>query len=493
MALPNIFPNLEYGGPIASSQRGLNALSQSRFDTEMKRLKALYAPITIPAQAASQMAYAQLVGPQFLAKFMANPEILANMSDSQKAFVRDLIVNSGTGAATGNAMIQPPPNQSTGGGQSNLSGGGLLTRAVNNAVNYLTGGRSSPNQRQQPAQPTNAFAQGGGGYPNFGASNRAPESVVNRAANLPPNTPPTRPEATLGEQVVEQNQQKTASAPQQPETGMIQVPPASMFGQPEPGKSWAETSAEFKGTEAEGTEAGKIRANDIKEFGDSFLASLDIGDSLNELARISNSPVWQNMRAKVPLFQSTQLSVLKKVGTPEQQDMIGDYVNSANEVVKKTVNQFKGQRMKGELTIAQNMKISDDDTFNVMVGKLRAAMMYNELNKRRSKLAAGIMEKYHLSKIKALELADKDKSVNGEQVRKEINNLLPKQGLEKQWPVNKPAKNEKALAEKTLPADSLWMIRPDGIKVPVHKSNEKTAIEKYKFRPAEYNVRAEVQ
>lgn len=53
------------------------------------------------------------------------------------------------------------------------------------------------------------------------------------------------------------------------------------------------------------------------------------------------------------------------------------------------------------------------------------------------------------------------------------------------WPANKEAVNEKEVEGKTPPKGTIWMIRPDGMKVPVHKENVEHAINKYNYRKAE--------
>lgn len=46
-----------------------------------------------------------------------------------------------------------------------------------------------------------------------------------------------------------------------------------------------------------------------------------------------------------------------------------------------------------------------------------------------------------------------------------------------------PAVNESDVEGQASPEGTIWMIRPDGMKVPVHKENVRIAVEKYKFKP----------
>jgi hypothetical protein len=53
------------------------------------------------------------------------------------------------------------------------------------------------------------------------------------------------------------------------------------------------------------------------------------------------------------------------------------------------------------------------------------------------------------------------------------------------WPQAKEALNENELQGKTPGENSIWMIRPDGKKVPVHNENINVAMSKYNFRKAD--------
>lgn len=46
-------------------------------------------------------------------------------------------------------------------------------------------------------------------------------------------------------------------------------------------------------------------------------------------------------------------------------------------------------------------------------------------------------------------------------------------------------KNESEVSGRTPPAGTVWMIRPDNVKVPVHKDNVNEAMSKYKFKPVD--------
>jgi len=77
LPLPRVVADVGPGGPLVTSMMGTNALTKSNLENQIKKVEAQYAPITAQAQAASKLAYANLMGPQFLAKMLGNPDIAA--------------------------------------------------------------------------------------------------------------------------------------------------------------------------------------------------------------------------------------------------------------------------------------------------------------------------------------------------------------------------------------------------------------------------------
>src|SRR6185295_19346993 len=96
------------GGPIFNV---FNMLRQASLDTKKKQLENQYYGQTAQANALSKLAYANLMGPQFLAKLMGNEHIAANIPDNEKNAILERLKQAGTGQGTGNALqnfIQPP-------------------------------------------------------------------------------------------------------------------------------------------------------------------------------------------------------------------------------------------------------------------------------------------------------------------------------------------------------------------------------------------------
>jgi hypothetical protein len=344
-------------GLLKGQQFG-QSMQQFPLKQEILKTKAQYAPLTAQADAASKLAYANLMGPQFLAKLMGNTDILANIPANERNDALKLLLQSGTGQGTGQtALANPYLKQHL---QQNNNGNGM----------------------SQNGQTSNSSA--GYAYDNNGNNIIASPQEQTAIAN---------------------NVWKTAE----------QIPNNRE-------DQWAENVGRYKGTVKEGEETGKYIAEDLQDLGRQYDANLRLGDKFGTLTGLINDPEFQNLRSNIPFFQDKQLSVLSKIGTPQQQQMIGRFKNTAEEVVRDTINSFTGRILKGELDISRNMKINDNDTFNVMLGKVQSAMTYKDLNTKRIELAADIMSNEHISKMKALRKADK--MIDSQSVIDNINKKL---------------------------------------------------------------------
>lgn len=356
-------------GSVPEGMATVNALNKGFVDAAME-------PYTQGANALSKMAYAKLMGPQFMAKMLGNQDILANMPDPQSA------IRSVTGAVTGGAPQAQPS----------------LGEQVVNKLKNLFGFGDQPSQPQQvmqqsAPQPTNALytapgqgADRGYAYDNQGRNIVASPQEVAQIANRPMSDDyqsPTLPAST---------------------------------------RTVAERSAEFKGIKEEGSEAGKIRAQAQKELDDEYGSALAVEKPLNNLIDISQNPVFKNMRSQIPFFQDTQLKYLSKAGTPDQQRVIGNFISSAKNVVAQTAKGFGGRLMAKEFDLADQMKVSDDDTWNTMIGKLESIAPLNQMTKQRTRIASDLMSKEHISKGRALEKADK--MVDGQKIRDQVRDRL---------------------------------------------------------------------
>jgi hypothetical protein len=398
MAIPSV-QNMgaQPGGGLVSSLNALNDLMQNNIKTE-------YAPYTAYSDAASKLAYARLMGPQFLAKLMGNPDVVANNPQLQDPKTGAALYQAGMGAgaigggpsAAGNALNNMPvPGQSS---QSNP-----LARAGHALANILGFGDSStkttssnallqnqPNLSQQDKnavgqmQPGDSYVLKGAGadsgysYDKNGANIKATPEEVSNVAGTPVNTN------------------------QSPDT-------------------YAEHAGRFKGIIGEGEEAGKIRAQDMKDLGEEYKSSLNKQTTLDDLSRVLTSPEMMQIR-NLPVAQQQELGWYSKFGSPAQQKTVGNFLTDSGDIVKESASDFRGQFRVGEQKLLNTMKVNPNDSIDVATGKMQSLMYFNKMVQDRSRTAAQLMEKEHLNKTDALEKANK--MLNTDKIKDQIKDQL---------------------------------------------------------------------
>jgi len=191
-----------------------------------------------------------------------------------------------------------------------------------------------------------------------------------------------------------------------------------------PNKTFAENRANYAGVVKEGEELGKIRAGDIKELNDVVYRGQTNQYTLDNVSKILGSPEFEQIR-QVPLLGKHELSYYAKFGTPEQQNMIGQYYTSTGNIIKDSARDFAGQFRKGEQQLLENMKPSASDTPDTARGKVESLSVMNKMLLERSKLISQYMQKNHMNKGEAEDIADKQ--IDGDEIRKQIHdNLYPK-------------------------------------------------------------------
>lgn len=398
LPLPRVVSDVGPGGPLVTSMRGANALLSDMYGNQIKNVEAQYAPITTQANAASKLAYANLMGPQFLAKLMGHDPILANMSEDQKRNALGMLYQAGTGGGTGNSLMQMPgyPAQDS-------------NSLFNLAVNKLKGLFGGNNQSQQPI---NALSSMGG------QSNISPQNVQgNQISSIPNMGPNAGPNQTID----------SMNQPNAPINYSTQVPaqpnvlPESSNAQYQPGRTFAENTGVQAGVVEEGKEAGKIRAQDIKELNDIVFNGETKQATLDDINRMISSPEIKELR-QVPLAGRHELAFYSKYGTPAQQQLIGRMYAQMGNIVKDSSRDFAGQFRRGEQQLLQGMKPNDSDTIDSMIGKAESLTVMNKLLTERARLTSQYMNQYHINKGQASELADK--KVNGEAIRSQVHNSL---------------------------------------------------------------------
>lgn len=408
LPLPSVVADVGAGGPLVTSMKGTNALINDLYGTQIQQTKAKYAPLTTQAEAASKLAYANLMGPQFLAKLMGNPDVVANSPALQDPATVNRLYQAGMGGGTGNALINMPGMGQPQEGQGNNSLLSWLWNKVKGqgqSPNSLLSGQGIPSPMPQGNQ-----GQGfnsGYSYDQNGNNVVATPKQIDNAIN---SSNSTSPQVDLGGGI---------TGTPVPEIGTGYTP--EMATQQKANPTYAENAANFAGVKEEGKEAGTIRAKDIKELNDTAFNGETNQTTLDSLSSILGSPEFEQIR-QLPLAGHHELAYYAKEGTPAQQNLVGQYYTLTGNVIKDSARDFAGQFRKGEQTLLQGMKPNPSDTVDTARGKAESLSYLNQMLTQRSKLTSQIMSQYHINKGQAQDLADKQ--LNGPAIRQQIHDKL---------------------------------------------------------------------
>lgn len=309
------------------------------------------------------------MGPQFLAKLMGNQDIVANLNPDQREAALKSIYGAGTGQANApsmGSMMQPQQSQNPLMQLMNSIGGGI---------------KNIFGQNQAPAQQQNAMMQ-----QPFQPQQQAQSGGIDSPIPLDAN-------------------------------GRIPIFPPPV----QKNKNYFERAAEAADIKEEGKELGKHRAEDIKNFGDTYQTSLQKQDTFNEINKIISSPEFENIR-RLPAADKHELLWYKRYGNKSQQNMVGSLETLIGNVVRDSAQDFKGAFRKGEQQLIEGMKINLADTVDAARGKAEMLTFLNSMLQERTKTAYDLMAGQHLNKTEALQIADQQ--VNGNAIRQRIHDQI---------------------------------------------------------------------
>ena len=402
MAIPSVVNmGAQPGGGLVSSLNALNNLMQNNIKTE-------YAPYTAYSDAASKLAYARLMGPQFLAKLMGNPHVVANNPKLQDPKTGDALYQAGMGAgaigggpsAAGNALNNMPVP-----GQSSENPFSRSVKAIKNAL--------WPDQTQASGDSSNALLptqQGAPSQPNVSQ----PTTQANTGST-------TNADSGMG---YDKNGNNVRATPQE----VTQIAnqgnsgaPATTPSTPNPDQ-YAENAAHYDSIIAAGKELGTARGKTIAELGEQQLALSNSGVSLDRIKDMLHNPTFQTMRSQIPFFQDKQLSFLSKVGTPEQQKLIGDFISTAQAFKIATINSFKGKTLEKEFNLADKIKFGDNDTMGVMLGKLDSLATLKEIGQAKNDMVIDLMTNKNMDEGRAVR--ETNKLVKTKDIEKQVDSIL---------------------------------------------------------------------
>lgn len=448
LPLPRVVADVGPGGPLVTALGGINSLANDNILRQINQIKKQYAPITAQSEAASKLAYANLMGPQFLAKIMGNDSALGNMSEEQKRNALKMIYQAGTGQGTGNALMQG--GHPTGIGQpgtNSLSGwfadklkGAFGATPQKNAM-AMGGSASNPGQfngdsqyasppspRQPPGQMPGQMTglDPGRGHQEYNPEGEDPiNHEVDAAFTEWLQSPEGKAEIAKGEAANMPSEQEILEWKRRKDGQPMGSPSMEMEltgGQQAPRQpTYAENTGAYKGIVEEGQESGKIRAKQREELDNTIFNAETNQQTLDEVSDILGSPEFEEIR-NVPLAGHHELSYYAKEGTPAQQQMVGRFYTLTGNLIKDASRDFAGQFRKGEQQLLNGMKPGPSDTVDSAKGKTESLSVLNKMLTQRARLTSHLMDEYHVSKLQASEMADK--KVNGNAIRKEVHDRL---------------------------------------------------------------------
>lgn len=424
LPLPRVVPDVGPGGGLVTAMGGINSLANNMNLRRINKAKADLAPLTENANAMSKLAYANLMGPQFMAKLMGNDSALANMSEPQKQAALDMVRRAGMGQGTGNAMMNMGAQLQGGGGgggggnpfaQMMQTQQGLGQRMGDKFSNFLTNKlqgifSGAGQQAQNPL--AQAMQQQGVGQQ---------QQIPQAKSNVP------RPKDGVmleGEQWYN-NKGEPVYAEEVEEVQEPGQPPIEMElteGQrAQPKKTYAENTGDFKGTVEQGKQQGKYRADALNQIGQSQLGLSHSGAVLDRMTDIVKNPVFWNARNTIPFFQDKQLSFLQKTGSPEMQELIGDFLSTGESFIASTVQGFGGRPLVREFDLAKRQKITPSDTVSTALGKLRSASSLHDIAEKKNQIVSDLLQQ-GINESDAIKQANKMVDVRA--IEKETNSRL---------------------------------------------------------------------
>lgn len=419
LPLPKVVYDVGPGGGIITGMRGANALTQSNLENAAKRIENEYLPLKTKADAASKLAYAKLVGPQFLAKLFGNENIFANFpEEKRKGAIQDLF-NAGSQRPAEDIDIGPIGQQNANPFKNGLLG--LL-------VDKLTGGQRARTQMSPSSQ-----QEGRKFYPVMNQPNLSSVDRQNISTMQPGESYVVQGnEGAPIQNAPSDNEEYGAVNKASPEYvdyisrhGNTIPQPSTPSREPTTAENVANYRSIIKEGEILGTERGKA----ISDIGKEQLGLSNSGVILDRLTGIVENPKFRNMRSEIPFFQDRQLSYLAKTGTREQQDLIGDFISTAQAFKASTVNSFKGKALEKEFNLADKIKIDENDTIGVAEGKLRSLKTLKEIAQTKNDIILDLMSgPKHLNLGPATKEANK--MIDYKAIEKEVDNLLKPQPTE---------------------------------------------------------------
>jgi len=386
LPLPRVVPDVGPGGGLVTAMGGINKLSNDNILRQINAIKKQYAPLTTQAEAASKLAYANLMGPQFLAKLLGNDSAIANMGSDQAKAALQKAVNAGMGAGNPSNIFAQMQQQNQGPGEKL---GNSLSNFFADKLKGVFGGQGQPGMGQMPGQ-----GQPQGQMPQQQAPQQPMQMPNDAGQQSAPMAPPMGNRPKDGVTLEGEQWYNAKGEPVYEED--VNTPDGSMkleLTKGIPPKSYAQNTGEYKGTVKQLEKEGEYRATALKQIGESQLGLSNSGAVLDRMTGIIKNPVFANMRNKIPGFQNKQLDYLKVMGTPEEKELIGDFLSTGESFIASTVQGFSGKPLVREFDLAQRQKITPHDTVESAIGKLQSATALHDIAEQKNQIVSELLQK----------------------------------------------------------------------------------------------------
>lgn len=396
----------ELGNPLSASISGLLAGANAAPTLKKNMAEAKYAGLTAQANAMSKIAYASLLGPQYIAKLMANPSFWHSLPDEMKDAFSSLAVNAATGQTNAannflnnnsitDALHKNNPNTPQSQQQNNQVNPPVQNQQPNISptdqqnIDNMTPGQSVVIQGNGNAPGSNSYD-----YDQNGENVKATSNEVNQIAN------------------------NGNGAPSSQETPVTQVAPQTNSVAPK--RTYAEREADYENVVAEGKELGGARGKAIGGLGEDIKGIKEESGLLGQITNLLKSPEIQSVR-KLPIGGKYELLNYKINGTPEQKQAIGSMESLTSELATQMTQRYKGSfKPTSEMPLINQAKVNlDKDTLDSATGKLTSLITLNKMDDKRDHIAYELMHgSKHMDEIEAYEQADKQ--VDGDKIRREV-------------------------------------------------------------------------
>lgn len=172
-------------------------------------------------------------------------------------------------------------------------------------------------------------------------------------------------------------------------------------------------------------ELTKVKAKRIEGLENIALSGDQKLVTLNHMADIVSSPQFEAMRQN-PIAGKHELAWYAKMGTPEQQALVGSFMSDSGRIIADFASDFKGSFRSGEQNLLKETKPNDSDSLEMMKGKTEALLFLTQALTDRSKYEAELMREKGMSFSQASREADK--MFNQKGLKDEVHDMLKTKG-----------------------------------------------------------------